>query len=510
MLEDKHYLEWTPKDVQNFVLSLGTGQRYAEAGNALLEAGVSGDFFITLKDDDFQDLGVSRGFDRKRILFAIDNLLRPAHSSPNSHSPKRSRSPNLPSSPDSSLSNQYSPRKRMESIDKSVHKVSRNMVPPPPPRQRRQPHLSPQRVPREPPVHTMSSNREHYQVQYASHPNEYENIIQIPTEAVYHPPKGLDGRIAKEPRNSKSRQSVVGPEPGSIPPRSPPAQSTTIIVGQRPAPKIGPYNRLDSLEEGLEAEVDEKQMDFGNDLPELPDDSPSPMSQPRDGWEPTEIQFKKSAGQYPSNSSAFNKYKNKNKDPSQSFRYMEEDLCWLCDVCSGPNDMDTLICQRCGTEHTDEPDGLELLHLQPARPNNVHEAEMDFGSNIQVLCMVNNPMPDDIQRLIAITNTLFSPERSPVYLDVSLLGSWIENSEFMEFLYLLGFEFTEQGPCCHDVPPQEILEIVINILKEKLLEIEQNLENRSNYLKIKTLNKFRKRNKRHGRNRRRGMAGAIE
>ena len=29
--------------------------------------------------------------------------------------------------------------------------------------------------------------------------------------------------------------------------------------------------------------------------------------------------------------------------------YDDDDLCWLCDVCSKPNDMSTLICQSCGT-----------------------------------------------------------------------------------------------------------------------------------------------------------------
>eukprot|EP00494_Astrolonche_serrata_P002788 UN02794 len=62
-----------------------------------------------------------------------------------------------------------------------------------------------------------------------------------------------------------------------------------------------------------------------------------------------------------------------------------DDLCWLCDVCNKPNVMSTLICQSCGTEHTDEPDGLELLHLQPTRPSDEHEASMDFDLTFKYL-----------------------------------------------------------------------------------------------------------------------------
>lgn len=121
--QGKSYVEWTPQEVSEFVLSLGVGTRYAEVGQQLFEAGVNGEFFITLKDDDLKDLGVSLGFDRKRIIYAIDKLINPEEP-PDSLSPRRSRS--RPSrSPNNIEPNNPSPR---ASEQPSVHRLSRREV----------------------------------------------------------------------------------------------------------------------------------------------------------------------------------------------------------------------------------------------------------------------------------------------------------------------------------------------------------------------------------------------
>lgn len=59
--------------------------------------------------------------------------------------------------------------------------------------------------------------------------------------------------------------------------------------------------------------------------------------------------------------------------------------------------------------------------------------------------MVNNPMTDDIDRMLGIVEELRYPETLPVFLDIEKyqLNGWLEKVDIMEFLYLLGFEFLD-------------------------------------------------------------------